>query len=549
MKKTRKYKILALLAIFFTALYSGCGSDSTGTFNNVNGDELESGGGVDFSNEYSSPAELSKGDLMYVNFGDSSQTTVDFSGVDEDAQFLMIAGSVSETSGTSMVFSSDLAASMEKSLDVLMPSQEVNYEVSDIFSAWIRAAEFDVAQNAEEIPPNYGVGKSMGLKAVAQGDVESFRVLASLTSTSSYVTVDAEAKYIGDEIILYVDTELSENDLSQEEINELGDFYDDIAPREQDLLGETSDVNQDGKFAGLITPQINRLGEMGGGIITGYFFSADLYARIGSNVVSNEREIVYMLAPDPNGQWGYPISKEFAMSNLLKPVFPHELQHAISYNQHVMVNGGSPEESWLNEGLSHFIEDWAGVGVENASRYSGFLASPSSVSLVASGSPNLLERGAAYLFLRYLYEQSSDPEGFLASLEDTYLTGIDNLLNAFNGPSGFSQFHELFGRWIVALALTNKGITQDSRYVYQDRIFNSETGNWEGVCLVCAADDNRGTVLNGVNTTDYIGSTSATIAASAARFFEIQDLAYVYPELQLTGTASSGNFAALIRTE
>ncbi|MFH1874432.1 MAG: hypothetical protein ABH859_04510 [Pseudomonadota bacterium] len=549
MKKARKYNKLALLVIFSTSLFVGCGSDSTGTFSSTNGDDLGSGSGVEFSNEYSSPAELGKGDLMYVNFGDSNQTTVDFTGVDQTAKFFLIAGSVSETSGTSMVFSSELAASMEKSLDVVMSNQELNYEASDIFSAWIRAAEFDLAENGEEISQNIGLGKSMGLKAVGLGDPQNFRVLASLTSTSSYVTVTAQAKYIGSEIILYVDNELTENDLNQEEINELGVFYDDIAQREQALLGEASDVDSDGKFSALITPQINRLGEMGGGIITGYFFSADLYVRNSSNPVSNEMEIVYMLAPDPDGEWGYPISKQFALSNLLMPVFPHELQHAISYNQHVFVNNGSPEESWLNEGMSHFIEDWAGVGLENPSRYSGFLASPSSVSLVNSGSPNLLERGAAYLFLRYLYEQSADGAAFLARLEDTYLVGVDNLVNAFNGPSGFSEFYELMARWTIALALTNQGITQDSRYIYQDRVLNSETGNWEGVCLICEADDNRGTVLTGVNMTTYLGSTSAVIAASAARFFDIQDLDYVYPEMQITGTASNGNFAVLIRQE
>ena len=80
------------------------------------------------------------------------------------------------------------------------------------------------------------------------------------------------------------------------------------------------------------------------------------------------------------------------------------------------MSGGLPEENWLNEGMSHFMEDWAGYGVENPSRYAMYLASPSTYGVVTQSSPNLMERGASYLFLRFLYEQASDGTAFIRSL-------------------------------------------------------------------------------------------------------------------------------------
>ena len=50
----------------------------------------------------------------------------------------------------------------------------------------------------------------------------------------------------------------------------------------------------------------------------------------------------------------------------LPPVFIHEFQHMISFNQHVLVRGGTAEDTWLNEGLSHFAEELGGERVPDA---------------------------------------------------------------------------------------------------------------------------------------------------------------------------------------
>ncbi len=420
-----------------------------------------------------------------------------------------------------------------------------DYSADEILSAWLRAAEMDLAV-AEGAPAGKAVGMKGMTKAIGVGDIENFRVLSSLTTTTTYTTVEGEVRCVGSNVIFYVDPRVSDDLLSDADISGLCNEFDGVAAAEQDMIGDASDLNSDGRIAILMTPQINRLGSMGGGIITGYFWAGDLYEQSSSNPVSNEREIIYTMVPDPSAAYGVAVTKDFTLNNLLPAVLPHELQHAISYNQHVFVKGMPPEQNWLNEGISHLMEDIMGYGQENPSRYALYLANTTYGGVVTMRQPNLYERGASYLFLRYLYEQASSGNGFLKKLVSTNLIGVDNLESAFAGVSGFSRFHEFLARWTAALALTDEGITQDSRYIYGDRVMNSQTGHWEGVCIKCDADDGRGTMLSGVAKSDYSGGASVSIAGSAAKFYSVES---VPAQMTIAGTGAAGNFGVLIRVD
>jgi hypothetical protein len=252
------------------------------------------------------------------------------------------------------------------------------------------------------------------------------------------------------------------------------------------------------------------------------------------------------LVPDPAGSYGTTVTKDFVLNNLIPAVLPHELQHAINYNQHVLVNGTPPEQNWLNEGMSHLVEDLMGYGHENPSRYALFLSNTNLGGIVTMRQPNIYERGASYLFLRYLYEQASDGNAFVRSLISSREIGVDNIEQSFRGGSGFSRFHEFLARWTVAIAVTDAGITSDPRFVYRDRVKNSTTGHWEGACIRCSADDGRGTILKGVAMASYGGAASSTIQASAAQFFGVED---VPGQIKVDGSAGAGNFGVLIRQQ
>src|SRR5690606_8090797 len=101
-----------------------------------------------------------------------------------------------------------------------------------------------------------------------------------------------------------------------------------------------------------------------------------------------------------------------------------EFQHMISYNRHVLLGGGEAEETWLNEGLSHFAEELGGRQVTpgsctgnnclnqfasgNLLNAYDYLASPESHYLVEPGSSSgtFVERGANWLVLRWLAYRS-----------------------------------------------------------------------------------------------------------------------------------------------
>lgn len=545
-RRWARASLLLVVVSFFVA----CGGSSSGSSTNLNsGNTGSSGTGI--TNTVSSPSEMSVGDIMAIDLSESSEATIDFSGASSGANFIFAVGASNSTGDSSSVqLSADLGilegSSLIKDVEVQREADD-GYHAQEILHAWLRASE-DVLPDTE-VPIGQGKGllfaKSMNSKAVSIGSTETFRVLASLSSTTSYVEVTGQVHCIGNNVIFYVDTSVSETDLSDQNVQTLCDEFDSVAGAEQNLIGEISDFDSNGKLKVLMTKQVNRLGAMGGGIITGYFYAGDLYERSASNVVSNYGEIIYTMVPDPSGTYGTAVSAEFAMSNLLPAVLPHELQHAISYNQHVFVNGGSPEENWLNEGMSHLIEDVMGYGVENPSRYGMYIASPSTYGIVTQSSPNLMERGAAYLFLRFLYEQSENGDAFLASLVDTARRGVSNLEAAFGGPDSFNEFSEFMGRWVVALTMTDRGISQDSRYIYEARTRHATTGNWQGVCLECDADDNRGTTLTGIHLNQYYGSHNPTIDGSTAIFYDITTLP---GQIRLTGTQGGGNFGILVRT-
>ncbi|MBI2500275.1 MAG: hypothetical protein HYW02_02130 [Deltaproteobacteria bacterium] len=293
-------------------------------------------------------------------------------------------------------------------------------------------------------------------------------------------------------LLVYVDKEASDN-IKDDEIEELAlNFDQNSIPLERDLFGNESDLNNDGYISVLMSGVTNGMASSGG-IVTGFFFPADLYSKRASNPCSNEQEIFYTLVPDPKGEFGVPITAEFATQNILPGVLCHEYQHMISFNRHALLGEGKTEEPWLNEAISHLAEDLCGYGLENYSRVKLFLDKPNTTSLVPTTSPSLAERGAGYLFLRYLYEQQPKGEAFLRNLLEGNSSGAENIVASF----GDGEFADLLNRWSLTLALSELGLTSDSKYNYQTPFKHSVTGNRSGICLRCDAEDGRGTILKG----------------------------------------------------
>ena len=511
-----------IVALLFLA---ACGSANTATNGQPKG---QSAGDSNDTNAADSVSAMDAGDLYYISFDANGEALVNFSGGETGAQYTLIVQSTSSASDT-----------------ITITSQDVSPNIATAFDNFLRANEQELAEDHLPVTPSTSISKSI---AKAIGDTANFKVLSSITSTTSYQTVTATLKCIGDTVMVYIDNEVTLDILDDSDIETLCGQFEMATSLEESILGEPSDVNGDEHIVTLITPAVNQLGASGGGIITGYFYASDLFESSASNPTSNEMEIIYILAPDPYGDSGTVITKEFAMSNLMTAVVPHEFQHAINYNQHVLVNSGSTEESWLNEALSHFAEDLVGFGQENPSRVEVYLESPGNVSLAAAGSPDLAERGAGYLFLRFIYERAANQNAFLSALENTPNTGEENVVAAFSGSdSGFDEWTEFMRRWAIAIALTNTGVSSTAQYQFNDRVRNADTGHWQGVCLICDAEDGRGTILSGPYMQELSsGNIQLSIAGTATAFYTISSPPNY---LTITGDSSSALQGVLIRME
>jgi hypothetical protein len=303
------------------------------------------------------------------------------------------------------------------------------------------------------------------------GSSRTFRVLSSIPANSqqqpTFDTVTATLRFAGQNILIYVDNQspTGPNGLSDSVLTKLGTWFDqDLYPIGVSTFGSASDIDNNDRVIVLMTPIVNALTNRNNCdvVISGFFFGLDLTQ--GPN--SNQAEVFYSLVPDPQGDFSCPRSVA-VVEGSAPPTFIHEFQHMISFNQHVLVRNGSDEDSWLNEGLSHIAEevvarhydnkypilppgrlfsDTANIFINNdLSNSYDFLESTATTSLTLFESTGSLEeRGAAWLFLRWLADQKDST--IFARLVQTNLTSIANVENV-----AAESFPVLFGDWALAL--------------------------------------------------------------------------------------------------
>lgn len=278
--------------------------------------------------------------------------------------------------------------------------------------------------------------------------------------------VTATLRYVGVNSLLYVDEAAPANGLTEEDIDRLGEVYDkQLLAVDLDFFGEPTDLDENGRVIVLLSPTVNGLTEQGAeGIIVGYFLGLDLIERQPEVLLvtrfSNEAELFYGLVPDPNGDFSDPRSRERVLE-LLPGVLVHETQHMISWRYKVTDRGqwGEPETLWLSEGMAHMAEELGGDAARDADddelaydlyasnfgRLLAYLEEPSAYSLtVTEGSGTLEERGAAWVFLRWIAEQYGD--FIFRDLTQKPVYGTANV-SAQTGES----FFRLFADWAVAL--------------------------------------------------------------------------------------------------
>jgi hypothetical protein len=284
------------------------------------------------------------------------------------------------------------------------------------------------------------------------GGTAAFQVLAALSGAERFASITARAVFVGQHIAVYVDT-AAPPVVAPATWQAVGARLDaDLFPAAVSAFGAPSDLDGDGRTLVVLSPVVNALvSEVDcarRGFVNGFFFARDLQpAQPGSNA----GEVFYALVPDPQGRFSCAHRTEDVLRTL--PVtFIHELQHMISYGQHVLARGGAAEATWLNEGLSHWAEElgalatatrvgagappWRGAVADslwpfrsgNLANAFGWLSFPSghSISVLPPESAGTLEeRGAAWLFVRWLV--SNHGAETAARLVQTARTGASNV--------------------------------------------------------------------------------------------------------------------------
>ncbi len=241
------------------------------------------------------------------------------------------------------------------------------------------------------------------------------------------------------------------------EYAEFGARFDDlIYPLATQHFGEPHDLDGNQRVIIFFTRAVNDLTTAGSGFyIGGFFFDRDLFPRTGTSACagSNAAEILYLMVPDP--QRGA-TERAFLKDNVARrtlAVIGHELQHLINASRRLHVQRSSVwEEMWLNEGLSHIMEELLfyrvsglqpranlGSGIlqthsrtfeeyqmDNFERLIHYLGNPSANSLMAGNT--LALRGAAWSFLRYAADRRAGTERDLwFALANSRTSGMANL--------------------------------------------------------------------------------------------------------------------------
>jgi hypothetical protein len=299
------------------------------------------------------------------------------------------------------------------------------------------------------------------------GSTRQFSVCARL-DCSVFVKVDATAKVVRGHVALYVDDAAPSPALTQADLDSIADTFNTrLYAIDTTAFGRESDIDNNQVVDVLMTTVVNKLVTdaecTSTGYVAGFFFGADIDPTYTNDSRFNHGEVFYSLVADTNGTLSCAHGPGY-MKHLLPVTFVHEFQHMISFNQHVLLRGGGGEVLWLNEGLSHFAEELGGrsygTSGSDFSAYLGgdvynayqYLDAPESHFLVAGGGiGTLAERGAMWLFIRYLTDQFRADTGFTATaaftrtLLQTSLTGAANV----SAAAGVS-FDTLAARWALA---------------------------------------------------------------------------------------------------
>jgi hypothetical protein len=354
-----------------------------------------------------------------------------------DDQFLLILGSLRRTEGVCKVHISTGATDDAELLPLQRPAPD---------PVWQRRVE-ELAERQAETRLRLAAAEDFPAKdPPRQKTFHLFVKDGDVNNPAGYAAVPAVLAGVGQHCQVYVDA--SHKDLAGLEptIADLIRTFDtEVRPRG---LGHVLDVDRDGRYTILMSGWLSKL-QNGRTKLSGFVRGSD-YCRDLQPPLGNCCDMMYL-------------STELKPGPFLHTLVAHEYTHSVVFCEHVFsdylpAGPRQDEDSWLNEALSHLVEDQHGYCWDNLDyRVSAYLNDPEHYALVVADyygrkiwrDPGT--RGCTYLFLRWCVDRFG-PE-LLTRLVRSNLSGVDNLEVATQ-----TRFEELFRQWSAALALSGMAV-------------------------------------------------------------------------------------------
>ncbi len=357
----------------------------------------------------------------------------------EGGSYLLVLGAAGTVGGARypvMVAALPIAASAAVARVGDAPQRDAQGDWDRTLREWERSLLS--RRGPPELAPGPSLARAPSSALPVVGERREFQVLGV---GGGFRTVRTVARHVSSAAVFYEDIEAPAGHLTAADFAAFGAAFDDpIEPTVSTIFGRPSDLDGNQRVIVLFTPAVNQLTERASrdGFIGGFFYGLDL---LSARAHSNGGEIFYALVPDPEGRFGDPRSRELVLS-AVPIILAHEFTHMVHFAERVLARGAAGGETvWLAEALAEMAEDRVGDAYAargqgdvalafqsgNRKRARLFLEDTGATSLItAAGAATLAERGASWLFLRYVAEGYGG-NALLRSLTQTTRTGVENV--------------------------------------------------------------------------------------------------------------------------
>jgi hypothetical protein len=474
-------------------------------------------------------------------------------------QYLYIVGNASATQDEVFSYTATLpaatAATQAPRIVAQAPDPAYDRALRDAQRVEERLREYerrittDALPNTQRRRTREPVDAMLALQAAVAdvGDTIAIRVPNLNTGKNicrDFIPIRAVVRAVSQRATMLEDVASPPGRLTTQDYQDIAREFDElIFPTDTLWFGSPTDLNNDQRVSIVYTPEVNKLTPAGStGIVGGFFFGGDLIRRTEYPATNdcrnqtNEQEIFYILAPDPNGTINGNQRTTAGVRQVTRGTIAHEFQHMINqsvrqYNPQVKAF----EIAWLNEGMSHFAEEAVGRAFKGYSDFQSLtheMVSADSASYLAffrqnqnrflrwaqrpdTSSPTsdkardqLAPRGAAWAFVRYAADHYSggNARSFFRRLATGPETGITNLLLR----AGNRTFDEVIGGWLVANYTDDLGVPNlATRYSYV---------SWNMRNLLSAVNGNQYPLL----VTNFPGTHGSQAIAGSGNYYLYQ---------------------------